>query len=285
MEKLNTTEIGKKDVIGINRYNFLKSLLFDDLTELEKQECKDYEERNNPDPEQIKKLIEYREKVRNPEPEKEFIFDKKTMWKSFLKSYKEVNDVDFEQNNETLENVKTLFMYFLKDDNFFFCKNLSSISKPSFDKGLLIIGNFGNGKTSVMKAFDAVFKGIKNYGFNSYSANAVVTMFESIKNDDLSTLSKADFERKMNYGVKYFDDVKTEREASNFGKVNLFKDILESREKNNAKTYVTCNFKQGYPNDIEQALNEFEDKYGSRVYDRLFKMFNVVVFNGKSFRL
>jgi DNA replication protein DnaC len=59
---------------------------------------------------------------------------------------------------------------------------------------------------------------------------------------------------------------------------------LETREKNLVKTYLTANFKEGFPDNVSAAIDEFEDKYGSRVYDRIFKMFNIVIFNGKSFR-
>ncbi len=282
-QKTDQTEIGKTP-IGFNRYKFLKNINPNDLTETEIEQIKEYEEKHIPSDVQIKYKELYIDKIRS-DKEVVFSFDKKTLWFEFLRKFKEVNDVDFIQTEESIENLKTIFLYFLKDNDFLFCKNVSTLSKPSFDKGLLIIGNFGNGKTSVMMTFESIFKYVKGYSFKSYSANAVVTMFESIKSDDFSELSKADFERRMNNGVRYFDDVKTERIASNFGKVNLFKDILESREKNNALTYITCNYKDGYPENVEEALNEFEDKYGSRVYDRLFKMFNIIEFKGKSFRV
>ena len=281
-QKLHTTEIGKS--IGYNRYRFLINLNPNDLTEEERKEIEIYESKHKPSQEQIDYNKAYIENLKKEET-KVFSFDKKTLWNEFLIKFKEVNRVDFIQTEESIENIKTIFLYFLKDKDFFFCNNLSNLSKPSFDKGLLIIGNYGNGKTSVMMTFEQIFKRVKGYSFKSYSANGIVNLFESIKNDEFSDLSKADFERRMNFGIRYFDDVKTERHASNFGKVNLFKDILENREKNNSITYITCNFKDGYPNDIEQALNEFEEKYGARVYDRLFKMFNIIEFKGKSFRI
>lgn len=282
-DKIHTTEIGS-ETIGYNRYKFLTNLKSEDLTELEKKQIELYELKNKPTQEQIDYNKAYIEKLKKEETIV-FSFDKKTLWSEFLKRFKEVNDVEFIQTEESIENLKTIFLYFLKDEEFFFCKNLSSLSKPSFDKGLLIIGNYGNGKTSIMMTFEKIFKNVKGYSFKSYNANGIVNLFESIKSDEFSELSKSDFERRMNNGVRYFDDVKTERHASNFGKVNLFKDILENREKNNALTYITCNFKDGHPNNIEEALNEFEDKYGARVYDRLFKMFNIIEFKGKSFRI
>ena len=136
-----------------------------------------------------------------------------------------------------------------------------------------------------MATFEKIFKGIKSQSFKGYSTNEVVNLFEKINpasNDQLIT--RSEFDKMMNTGKRYFDDVKTERHASNFGKMNLMKDILEVREKNNLLTHVTCNFKDGFDNDIQAGLDEFEEKYGSRLYDRIFKMFNVIEFKGKSFR-
>lgn len=126
--------------------------------------------------------------------------------------------------------------------------------------------------------------------FKGYTANEVVGMFEKC-NDDAS---KKDFERKMNFGSRYFDDIKTERIASNYGKVNIFKDIFETRYNNRIqtvndktiinKTFATCNYKDGYEGNLEVAVDEFLEKYGGRVYDRLFEMYNIIEFKGKSFR-
>jgi DNA replication protein DnaC len=261
MENLNLDQIGtvKPDAIGFNRYSFLMTLQDEDLTDLEKQQIEAYNELHNPTYQQKENLKTYLEKIRNPEIEKEFEFTKKTLWIEFLKTFKELNKVDFIQTPESLANIKTLFFYFLKDDQFLFCENVSSLSKPSFDKGLLIIGNFGNGKTSVMLTFEKIFKGLKNYSFKSFTANEVVNLFESIGNDINSNLTKMEFEKKMNHGSRYFDDVKTERHASNFGKVNLFKDILETREKNLVKTYLTANFKEGFPDNVSAAIDDLKE--------------------------
>lgn len=270
---------------GYNRYNFLKTLQEEDLTEEEKQQIKMFEEIHFQSDEQKESLRQYHELVRSDKIEIEKTFTKKELWNLFLKTFKELHGKEFVYNDEILENLKPIMYYFLKDDSFFFCNNLSALSEPSFDKGLLIIGNFGNGKTSTMLVFEKIFKGVKSKTFKSYSTNEVVNLFEKINpaaNDQIIT--RVEFDKMMNTGVRYFDDVKTERHASNFGKMNLMKDILEVREKNNLKTHITCNFKDGFENDIQEGLDEFEEKYGSRMYDRLFKMFNIIEFKGKSFR-
>jgi hypothetical protein len=274
-----------KSMIGFNRYTFLKSLSVEDLTEEEISQMKNYEEKHFQTPEQKENQDNYMKKVRMPVVEIDQKFTKNELWKLFVKTFREVHGKEFVYNDEVLENIKPLMYYFMEDDNFFSCKNLSKLSEPSFDKGLLIIGNFGNGKTATMEVFEKIFKTFKSISFKGYSANEVVNMFEKINpllKDQI--LTRSEFDKMMHSGKRYFDDVKTERHASNFGKMNLMKDILEVREKNNLKTHITCNFKDGFDNDIQAGLDEFEEKYGSRLYDRLFKMFNIIEFKGKSFR-
>lgn len=274
-----------KSLIGFNRYSFLKSLPIEDLSEIEIAQMKNYEEKHNQSEEQKENQINYWKKVRESVDVIEKKYTKIELWKLFLTTFREIHGKNFVYNDEVLENIKPLMYYFMKDDNFFSCKNLSNLSDPSFDKGLLIIGNFGNGKTATMAVFEKIFKPIKSTSFKGYSANEVVNMFEKI-NPTLKEqiLTRAEFDKLMHSGKRYFDDVKTERHASNFGKMNLMKDILEVREKNNLLTHITCNFKDGFENDIQAGLDEFEEKYGSRLYDRLFKMFNIIEFKGKSFR-
>ena len=274
-----------KSMIGFNRYTFLKSLSEEDLTEVELEQIKSYEEKHIQSQEQKENQANHWKRVRETVDVVEKKFTKNELWKLFKTTFKEVHGKDFIYDDEVLENIKPLMYYFLKDENFFSCKNLSNLSQPSFDKGLLIIGNFGNGKTSVMAVFEKIFKTVKSISFKGYSTNEIVNMFEKI-NPSLKdqVITRPEFDQMMHTGKRYFDDIKTERHASNFGKMNLMKDILEVREKNNLLTHITCNFKDGFENDLQAGLDEFEEKYGSRLYDRLFKMFNIIEFKGKSFR-
>lgn len=186
----------------------------------------------------------------------------------------------FIANDIVLENIKPLFHYFLGDQKKFLkCKSISHLSEPRLDKGLLIIGTYGNGKTSVFKAFESALI-CTNIRFKGFTTNEIVNLFEACERPS----DKEEFYKTMNYGTRYFDDVKTERTANNYGKAELMKDILEARYINKSRTYITCNFKEGADGNVELALLEFRDKYGTWVYDRLFKMFNIIVFKGESFR-
>jgi len=276
--------IGKIGVtpIGPHKYNYLKSKALDALTDFEKMQIEIYEAKRNYSPEEtILKTADYFEKIYKPKEKKVFEITALQLYKLFKTKFRQIHGKKLQiVPNVTIENLEPLIYYFAKDERFFKCKNLSNITDPSFDKGLLIIGPFGNGKTSTMKVFEEIFRGISGIGFRGFSANEVVGMFEKCS----SETDKTDFENLMYKGTRYFDDVKTERIASNYGKANLFKEIIEERYNRKVKTHITCNFKEGYQGDIEMALAEFGEKYGARVDDRMFEMFNVIEFKGKSFR-
>lgn len=276
--------------IGFLKYQNLKNLPFISLTVLEQSQIVEFESRHLPSKEQLETHKNYIRNMLSPKQEKPFSITALRLWNVFKVNFKIVNQKDFDKNDFTIKNIEPLIYYFSKDSRFFDCENLSKLSTPSFDKGILIVGTFGNGKTAVMRTFEKIFSTTKGISFKGYSANEVVTMFEKCIDQD----TKADFNRKMNFGDRYFDDIKTERQASNYGKVNLFKDIFENRYNNRIKiskgesetnkTYGTCNYKEGFEGNTEVALEEFGEMYGGRVYDRLFEMFNIIEFKGKSFR-
>ena len=226
-------------------------------------------------------LKQYYKKMREPVVYKTQKMTKIWLLKHFKITYLQQYGVNYSQEKESVSNLMPLVYYFLGDlDKFKACENVKSeYSVPSLKKGLLIIGGFGNGKTSVMESFEVVLRH-SNIPFKGFSANEIVTSYESLK----SPQEKKDFMRMVNHGTRFFDDVKTERVASNYGKVELFKDIIETRCSNGSRTYITCNYKSDSPGNLLAGLQEFGERYGGRVHDRLFEMFNIVEFYGKSFR-
>lgn len=200
---------------------------------------------------------------------------------TFLKRFKMLQGVEY--NLSEINNLKALIFYFSKDKRFFNLPNvLSNISKPSFDKGLLIVGDYGTGKSASMATLQDIFLNTP-YEFNKYSTNKIVDTFESYKDAEARGLYMGRVKSKP----AYFDDVKTEKIASNYGLHNLMKTVIEERYNNKVKTFITCNYREGKEKeaDVNDALAEFADKYGARVYDRLFEMFNIIQFNGKSYRI
>jgi len=294
IEKATEIIKGKQINIGRHKYQELKAKLAkdgllspDDLLKLESYEANLKSTLNEG---QKDKISSYYKKLCQPPSEKTRYFKPDELLKLFIYEFEKREKRKFVRNDDSKNNILPLIYYFTKDKRFFNCSNIiddkvningrEKQSVPSFDKGLLIIGNFGNGKSSSMDVFHRIFSKYDNLKFGKYPANDVVEYYEGCDYPE----DKRMFWERMSKPVIYFDDVKTERIASNYGKANMFKDVIEKREVRKLKTHITCNFKPGHPDSINDALIEFAEKYGSRVFDRLFSMFNILIFTGGSFR-
>ncbi|CAM3426643.1 hypothetical protein [Zobellia roscoffensis] len=207
--------------------------------------------------------------------------NKKHLWPLFLRKFESITKSKFHQTPESLANISCLFHYFLMDEKFLNHPNIrKDLSEPSFTKGLLIIGGYGVGKTAYMRALEESFKALKIYAFKTCSTNSVVQRFEECGTHEDKVSLRKDFQR----GILLFDDLNSERVANHYGKVDVMKETLEERYMLNKLTHITMNYLEQHENDVEATLMSIGQRYGSRVYDRLFEMFNIVVFNGKSFR-
>lgn len=267
--------------IGRHYYGKLKSLKPSELTEEQKADIESYEQRYQLTPEQEEAKKAYSQKLFNPIEKLERPLEKNDLWNQFLTIYSSYYGKAFQATSDAIENIKPIMRYFLKDGDFFESHRLvKDFNQPSFDKGLLIIGDYGNGKSSIMKAIHLVLQTYPSMSFAYRSANDVVADFEKCN----EAIDKEIFWRNITAGRCFYDDVKTEREASNYGKVNIFKDILERRYDKNLLTHLSCNYSEDYPNDLNAGLDEFGEKYGPRVYDRLKEQYNIIEFKGQSFR-
>ncbi len=261
------------ETIGRIEYKFLKSK--SDLTPEELARINQFENRVGiaPTPESIA----YAEKVRNYQKPVEQVvsLDSDILFKNFQDYWKTMFGYPVEMTEEMTANVKALCYYFAKDDRFF--KSCNPMSSPSFEKGLMLVGAYGNGKTDSMRVFQRMLQ-IPGYSFKSFSSHEVVNMY--LRCEEVRE-GKTDFIKTMCSGRAHFDDLKAEQKV--YGQY-IFTQILETREKNNLLTHVAMNYKDGSPGDLVKAVDEIEERYGGRVYDRVFKMFNIVEWHGKSMR-
>ena len=126
--------------------------------------------------------------------------------------------------------------------------------------------------------------------FRFKTTESLATEYEFLKTGQ----EKEMFFSKYSNGNLFLDDMKREKDASNFGITNVVKSILEKRynnqkkysdEKfNKTKSFGSMNFHEDYPNNIDFAIQECGVRYGGHIYDRMFEMFNIIEFKGKSFR-
>ncbi len=207
-------------------------------------------------------------------------------WKFFKLYFEKINKKEFIETQESKSFVYTLIYYFLRDEEFYKSPLIHKISncEISLDKGLIIVGGFGVGKTVILKTIcimiESLSQNFNKYPVRFHNSIEIVEQFENspseYKNDIINRFSK---------GFRIFDDIKNEREASNYGKVDLFREILYKRhEFKNFRTILLCNYDSDFPNDMNQAIESF-GRYGDRNYDRLFEGFNFVELKEKSKRI
>lgn len=260
-------------MIGRNKYMQLKSLLPDLLTSKDLDLIAEYEGMQpKPDPEYMKSYIQKLDAIPS---EKEFQFESWQCYDLFQQAWGFVHNKPFQLNDDMFVNLRFLNRYFAMYD---ISEFVEPQSKYDIGKGLLIVGGYGNGKTSVMMAYRKAFETFKGYSFKQYSANEVVEKYEL----SIEGYQKRSFWKEMVSGVIHFDDVLTEPVSSNFGKKEIFKDIIEKRYDAGLKTHMTINTR--VPGDLQDAIEQIAERYGERVYDRIFEMFNIYHWKGKSYR-
>lgn len=213
------------------------------------------------------------------------IFNQEKLKILFLTYFEILFDKEFNLEDDSNQYLELLLNYFCRNDEFFKSPLLiKNLNKPDFNKGLLILGNTGVGKSKVLKTFEQMFKNEfifnPNYHFTMFNATELKTTFDSVESNFL----KNDFLKKHKTAFKCYDDVKSETVKSNYFKREIMKDILHLRYDSGAKTIITCNYDDNHPNDLQKALEEFGTIYDGRIFDRLFEMFNILTVGGISMR-
>lgn len=173
-----------------------------------------------------------------------------------------INDSTFQidEFNELI--VWQMCLYFSNDVR-------SSLNK---DKGLLLYGGIGCGKTTLISFFRGVVKNsfiIKSartisYEYSQYGSESILKYNSLIKIGSPSGY--------IGVGI-CFDDLGTEVDKKHYGnESNCMAEILLNRYDNHrnlkGKTHVTTNLN----------TTELEERYGQRVRSRLREMFNVLIF-------
>lgn len=181
------------------------------------------------------------------------------------------------ENNKTI--INALCAYFARDYRFEnkFIDLASEVPGQEFklQKGILLTGFVGTGKSSMFEAFRLLgenyhkeFTNI-NLLFWKYNCRQIVSAYMDKSDVEGKNLKKY---YKGSIPV-YFDDLGAEEIAFNGG-FNVMADILENRYENKARTFITTNL----------SVKQIEERYGQRVRDRVVEMFNIIPISGESFR-
>jgi DNA replication protein DnaC len=136
-------------------------------------------------------------------------------------------------------------------------------------KGILLIGGYGTGKTTIMKVFSKLSTLSGMRPFRMCYAKVITTRIEETKDDsEMAEYRKGDI---------CFDELGTEKRDSNIwgNKKNLFGDLLEYRYWKGIITHGTTNMQ----------MDQLKTVYGDRVYSRLHSLFNIEHLDGSDYRI
>lgn len=163
-------------------------------------------------------------------------------------------------NEHTLPLIKTICFFISNDERF------ETELGFSFNKGLLIRGISGIGKTHVVKC-------IEKNELNPVLILSMIEISEELKENGVFEIIKG------NKKIIYLDDVGTEEPSINhFGtKITFFKNFIETyylRNKAFNRLIISTN----------ENWKGVEEKYGFRVRSRMQEMFNVINVTGSDMR-
>lgn len=176
----------------------------------------------------------------------------------------------FDDNNLVL--IKKLSEYFTNSPDF-------ELGDYSLNKGIMLMGNVGTGKTEIMKFFQKNKKQCFTMKTCREIADDYLVYKENIEEVYATPIEKPLHDPSV-FFQKYigfcYDDLGTEEIKNAFGnKKNVMADLLmyiydrpnytEDGKKDYSKYHITTNL---------SSAKELEDRYGTRVVSRLLEMFN-----------
>ena len=174
------------------------------------------------------------------------------------------------KENNVIETLKRHFLQLSDFDKYYLVKNESNIFK-----GLLVFGDFGVGKSMFFNIMHEMGKelvlkhGYQGLHFSKLSCPWIVEEYMRATEKGYA----GNFNITQYYkGKLYLDDLGAERLA--FGRDNIIADLLFERHRNGSMTYITTNLKP----------SELTEKYGARIGDRLPEAFNIIKWEGESYR-
>jgi DNA replication protein DnaC len=206
----------------------------------------------------------------------------KELFSLFQSKFQEIEGREFSSTEENKAFVFTLIYFFQKKENFYNSSLLFEYPNTKIDinKGLVIVGGFGCGKTSILRVFQQIINDNNRVNLKFTTTVDAVSKLESIEAENMY-----DFKERLYKGHLIIDDLLAEKQASRFGKSELFEEVLFQRlENKKMNSIITMNYDSEHPNNIEYAINKLS-RYGGRVFDRILGNFNFIELHGKSFRI
>jgi len=163
-----------------------------------------------------------------------------------------------------------LIFYFQENKN---CENYNL----KLNKGILLVGSNGTGKTKLIRIFRMYYFHYQRKGWIEISAKDAVSLYQI---NGMEALDKYMNAKDYNPVQVYIDDLGSEPIfASYFGtKVDVIKEILNSRYRQFEKgklTFATTNL----------DTSDLKARYGERIYSRMSEMYNFIYIQGEDRRM
>ena len=138
-------------------------------------------------------------------------------------------------------------------------------------QNLLLIGEYGTGKTKILETVSLLINFYENKVTKVINTNEIIKTSLSTEDCDINK-----FNNFKNFPYLFIDDLGTEPvDVKYFGTVlNPVIEILLERYRQNKTTVISTNL----------TLNEINQKYGQRIWERFIEKYDTIIFDYQSFR-
>ena len=229
-----------------------------------------------------KEIILQREKIKQKEAENRKLFIETAWSMKQTASYAEyratqIFDKKFEIDKNNSDVYFLLCAYFSRHAEFFNIAGYMGVENASLEKGLLLAGSFGTGKTWMMKLFSRNQRQV----FAVQNAKAIADIFEATGEESIQqfvtcpSLPANDIENFCHSRMGIcIDDLGTEGLKIHYGnKKNVIGDLIELR-------YSTGNIGSVFHATTNLTSEQLKEFYGGRVTSRLREIMNIVELKG-----
>lgn len=224
---------------------------------------------------QAKRVVAYTQKL-NAMPDQPDMSP--TEYRRFFQHrYREIAKTDLVLDEENMDVIAFMLLYFTGNplierysETF---KFRGGPQRMSLDKGIMILGSPGTGKTSLFQAFSYNYRN----PFSVVSCLDIASKFAKGGYEEIDQYMKVNKNPSVRpFGISelgwMFDDLGYEKETKHYGDQSLImEEILFSHSNNpdsKGKIHVSSNL----------LVNEIDERYGDRIASRINQMFNVIYY-------